>query len=747
MSLRPKRINFEKTFTEFEKNLIALYNLFGFTKVSGMTMIQLVYDLCTARPRPYTERLFNSIANFLVERSKSLKESILEPEEIILAYAKEWDKYAKASQYTDSVCQYLNKLMTQKEIEADFEEDSQNANEPVAGGKYLKQSIKALAYFIWKEQVINEIKMLNGNRLVYQILDMIKRDRDGEEIEYQPVREAISSFVMLNSLTDAPMSLYEEEFERSHLLHTKQYYEREAASLIASKSISDYMKKAAQRLEQEILRCEKYCDPSSYPKVILECETQFITKYQTQIQSAFEEMIRNEHFDDCNLAYSLLKRISQIQPLLDIYERWVAQAGKRIIAEVEAGAVKDPRNCIESLLDLHAKYSGIVVKVFNNDPVFVAAVDKAFRSIVNDSASNPAVYIPEVLARYCDFLLKKNIKSGLNETDIEKCLNRVIVLFKYIDDKDVYQKFYSRSLAKRLIYRTSISDEAESLMITRLKDICGVEYTSKLQRMFTDMAISSDLNHSFKEFIDKNGLALGVDFAIQVLTAGAWPLSQQSPSDFEVPLELEKSVANFSTFYNAHHNGRKLNWLWHLSKAEMRFHLDRRYELSLSLHQMGIMLLFNNTDRLSYKEIQESTKLNDAELRRSLKPLIDANLFRLTESAKYEEAIFEFNSGFTSKRTKIKISTFMHVDTPQETDATRRAVEEDRKLYLQAAIVRIMKSRRTLSHTQLITEVIDQAKSRFAPSVSMIKKCIEQLLEKQYMDRSSDRPDTYLYVA
>ncbi|KAK9767992.1 hypothetical protein K7432_001722 [Basidiobolus ranarum] len=747
MSLKPKRINFEKTFGDFEKNLVDLYNMSGFTKVSGMNMFQLVYDLCTARPRPYTEKLFNSIANFLVERTKIIKETILEPEDVINAYAKEWNKYFMASQYAESVCHYLNKLMTQKEIEADAEDDSQNANEPVAGGKYFKQSIEALAYFIWKEQVVNEIKVLHGNRLLYQILDMIKRDRDGEEIEYQPIREAIGSLVRLNSLTDSPMSLYEEEFEKSHISHTKQYYEREAASLITSKSISDYMRKASQRLDQEILRCEKYCDSSSYAKIISECETQFITRYQIQIQSAFENMIRDERFEDCSLAYSLLKRISQIQPLLDIYERWIAQAGKRIISQVEVNAVKDPRSCIESLLDLHANYTGIVTKVFGNDPVFVAAVDKAFRSIVNDSASNPAVYIPEVLARYCDFLLKKNLKSGLNESDIERCLSRVIVLFKYIDDKDVYQKFYSRSLAKRLIYNTSISDEAESLMITRLKDICGVEYTSKLQRMFTDMAISSDLNHSFKEFIEKNGLSLGVDFGIQVLTAGAWPLSQQPTSDFQVPLELEKSVTNFSTFYNAHHNGRKLSWLWHLSKAETKLHSDRRYELSLSLHQLGIVLLFNNANKLSYKEIQESTKLNDPELKRSLKPLIDANLYKMTESSKYEDAIFEFNSEFTSKRTKIKISTFMHVDTPQETDATRRAVEEDRKLYLQAAIVRIMKSRRTLGHTQLVTEVIDQAKSRFAPSVSMIKKCIEQLLEKQYMDRSNDRPDTYLYVA
>lgn len=44
-----------------------------------------------------------------------------------------------------------------------------------------------------------------------------------------------------------------------------------------------------------------------------------------------------------------------------------------------------------------------------------------------------------------------------------------MVVFKYVEDKDVFQKFYAKMLAKRLVQHNSASDDAEANMISKLK--------------------------------------------------------------------------------------------------------------------------------------------------------------------------------------------------------------------------------------------------------------------------------------
>ena len=100
-----------------------------------------------------------------------------------------------------------------------------------------------------------------------------------------------------------------------------------------------------------------------------------------------------------------------------------------------------------------------------------------------------------------------------------------------------------------------------------------------------------------------------------------------------------------------------------------------------------------------------------------------------------------------SSRIKFKITAVVQKETKQEQAVTRTQVNEDRKLFLQALIVRIMKARKQLDHNNLITEVIGQAKDRFPAKVSLIKRQVEHLIEKEFLRRDEESPQTYIYVA
>jgi cullin 3 len=77
----------------------------------------------------------------------------------------------------------------------------------------------------------------------------------------------------------------------------------------------------------------------------------------------------------------------------------------------------------------------------------------------------------------------------------------------------------------------------------------------------------------------------------------------------------------------------------------------------------------------------------------------------------------------------------------------RQKVDEDRKHIIEAAIVRIMKARRVLDYNSIITEVTRQMSGRFVPVATDIKKRIESLIEREFIERDASDRKMYRYLA
>ena len=109
---------------------------------------------------------------------------------------------------------------------------------------------------------------------------------------------------------------------------------------------------------------------------------------------------------------------------------------------------------------------------------------------------------------------------------------------------------------------------------------------------------------------------------------------------------------------------------------------------------------------------------------------------------------FAFNAAFTSRLVRVKVGTVSAGrETEPENADTRHRVEEDRKPQVEAAIVRVMKARRVLDHNGIVAEVTRQLSSRFVPAPALVKKRIESLIDREFLERDPVDRKLYRYLA
>jgi len=725
-----------------------------------------VYALCVAYPEPLGERLYAETKKFLEDHVTYKYDQVAacqQSSHLLQCFHQTWSVYNQGSSYLNSLYGYLNSQFIKK---AKYSEADLNyGNFGIELSEQMLE-IGELALETWKKYMTEPLK----DRLVGLLLAEIQEDRCGKSVQENVIHSIVHSFVLAEQYKKKnPLMLYETMFEERMLKETGEYYRVEATKLLESLSCSEYMEKVLGRIDEESLRARKFLHPSSYEKVLHVCQQRMVADHLPRLHDVCREFVRLEKTKDLANMYKLLKPIAGgLDALISEVEDHIKDVGQENLQTI-LKSENVPTQFVEVMLNVHSKYHELIVTTFQGDLQFMGALDKACASVINWRPNQKTVCrSPELLAKFCDNLLKKSAK-GMLETEVDDKLTKSITIFKYLDDKDVYQKYYSRMLARRLINSQSQSMDAEEGMINRLKQACGYEFTNKLHRMFTDMNISEDLNTKFDDYLSnppplpfelpsERNLTLeqrlGINFSALILTAGSWPFNQGNLPTLTIPQPLVRSVQSFEGFYSTNFSGRKLTWMHHLCTVEVKVnYLRKPYIITMGTLQMAFLMPFNNADVISFNDLVAATTLSVKEAQKQLQSLVESKLILMSESSSGDSAeidqssAFKLNTNFVSKRTKFRITAAVSKETPQETEQAQTAIDEDRKLYLQAAIVRIMKARKCLKHNLLIQEVISQSRARFAPSIPMIKKCIEALIDKQYLERTPQSTDEYSYIA
>jgi cullin 1 len=267
-------------------------------------------------------------------------------------------------------------------------------------------------------------------------LRLIEHQRNGETIDQGLLKKVVDSFVSLGineiDLNNASLDYYKEQFEIPFLVATEAYYERESDSFVVENSVSDYLKKAVERLEEEEDRAERYLHPTTHRLLITKCEHVLVRAHAELMWENFQSLLEYDKYEDLQRMYSLLSRIPEgLEPLRRKFEEHVKRTGLAAVSELvgtdsTAMATIEPKVYVDALLEVHSKSSETVNRRFEGDAGFVASLDSACREFVNRNAAtgNSLSRSPELLAKYADALLRKNNVS--EEGDLEGALNRVV---------------------------------------------------------------------------------------------------------------------------------------------------------------------------------------------------------------------------------------------------------------------------------------------------------------------------------
>jgi len=121
---------------------------------------------------------------------------------------------------------------------------------------------------------------------------------------------------------------------------------------------------------------------------------------------------------------------------------------------------------IPSLLQFKHHLDTILTTSFSSNDLFSQSLRESFEFFINRRRDKPAEYI----AKYLDNLLRKGDKGLTTDATLEEEMDRVLILFRFVHGKDVFEAFYKKDLAKRLLLGKSASADAERSMLAKLKN-------------------------------------------------------------------------------------------------------------------------------------------------------------------------------------------------------------------------------------------------------------------------------------
>ncbi|CAM6082864.1 unnamed protein product [Calypogeia fissa] len=597
--------------------------------------------------------------------------------------------------------------------------------------KYLEMQNKTLAFQLglnlWSVHILQSSRI--RGRLLDTLLQLLQSDRAGEVMKRGLMRNITEMFKILEP------TVYEPEYERPFLDAAAKVYRLESQQLIGTTNCADYLKDVERRLKAETERVSHYLPVNSQLQITSVLWWEMVGYHMKVLvemeNSGLVSMLTNGRYEDLEQMYNLCRRFpTGLQIMREVMITHLREHGKQLVMDHER--LRRPVEFVQALVDEVDKYEQAMQLSFKNDATFKKVLNSSFEYLFNLNARSPESFSLFLKDRCQEW------KSASRE-EVESMINKAMRSFRFVQGKDIFEKYYQQHLANRFLTDSTVLDyEHERLLIAKLEELCGDHFTSNVKVMFFDMLISCHIMEGFNSTFP---CAEGPFLDVKVLTTASWP-KQTGGARCNLPTEILPLLDKFEDYYTFLNRSRELKWQPNFGTADMEatFGDGQQYQLNVSTYQMCVLLLFNSADcRLGYREIEQATDIPREDLRRTLHSLacVEGKNVLVKEpmmEVVNDDDVFLLNDNFVSESDKIMLSTLVaQKESEFEHQALRQEVEVNRKPQIEATVVRIMKSRVSLDHNDLISEVTKQLQRIFLPNPAVIIESIESLVEREYL--------------
>merc|ERR1719219_1859650 len=621
-------------------------------------------------------------------------------------------------------------------------------------------------YRLFKDYVFDKYNEALRNTLLH----FIESERNGNIVKRELIKDCVYIFVGLGqelktNYKGNELGIYQNDFQSHFIRETKKYYELTAEKWLQTKSTPEYLIEVERAQDAEMNRLESYLHSETSKQPLMHClrET-LLRRHQAKLldqDSGLIRMLEEEASSDLERLFRLYKDVKEgITPIAQTFKMYICSLGYKYIDEAKQAEQENSKDqagkmdLIAKIIKLHERFHGHVTKDFDNNQEMSRALKDAFEEFINKTN-----YVVRYLAKYAhSFMVKGGPAEGLTDGQKEEQMNHIRMIYGYIRDKDVFEREYQLYLSHRLLNSTSASDAMEQKMIGLLKAECGYHWAQKLEDMFKDMQTSKAVMQEFKRM---NRNSFPFDIQVNICEYGKWPetVDQKKLSSMSAPGELDELYTSLKNFYENKHAGRKFFLRWDKGSGEALVTFNRKAKnekilLFKSTYQIMVMLVFNEKNPQGkpiwkYSELKEKLGIPDDDLKTALLPFIHPKLAILQKRPGGKKIdsdhMFRLNGKFKNPNKRIPVPVFKKQTNASKTPDVPPEIAQQRRHQMDAAVVRIMKARRTFTVPELLGEVIQQLQARFQPDPKQIKKRIEVLISQDYLERDEDSRNTLIY--